>query len=419
MLIKPISSLDAVIELPGTKSYTQRALLVAGLADGLSRLHGPAHCDDVSYFVHGLRAFGIKLEKDGLDYVVHGSKGDLSAPRAQLELDNNGSAMRFLTAAAALAPGTTRLTGDERGNVRPIEALVKAMAELGARVRCDRNGCPPVLVEGGHFVGGHAKLDATSSSQYLSALLMIAPYADRDVELELLGSLPSTLYVDLTIKVMHDFGIEVKNDNYRNFYVRAGQCYSAQEYDIEADASAAMPFMAAAAIVPGKVRFQKLSMHSKQADVLFSKILERMGCTIDWGEGWLSLAGPEELEPIKVEMSAMPDAVPSLAVVAAFARGDSHIYGMANLRRKESDRITALEAELGKMGIAVESGADEMVIHGGNPKSALIDSHDDHRIAMAFAAAGLKLGLEIARPGCVSKSFPDFFKRLKELESAG
>jgi 3-phosphoshikimate 1-carboxyvinyltransferase len=323
--------------------------------------------------------------------------------------------MRFFTALAALGQEEYQLTGSPRLCERPMGELLQALASLGVEARSQHgNGCPPIIIRGG-LAGGRARLSGAVSSQYLSALLFIAPLAPQGAEIEITGELVSRPYVDLTLEVLADFGVSFYREGYKFFRVPGGQSYQPRDYEIEADASSASYFWAAAAVTGGRVTITNLSLESSQGDIDFLSVLARMGCRIGETEAGLTLQGGR-LTGIEVDMASMPDLVTTLGVVAAFAQGDTVITGAAHLRHKESDRLATVAAELAKMGISAEETPDGLVIHGGQPHGAIIHTYDDHRIAMSFAVAGLKIpGLAIRDPQVVAKSFPDFWEYWEKL----
>jgi 3-phosphoshikimate 1-carboxyvinyltransferase len=414
--IKPIHHCDAVVTLPGSKSYTHRALIVSALADGESVLINPLRSEDTEYTASGLQNLGIPIfwGKESLRIFAKG--GMLNRSDETIYTGNSGTSMRFLTALAGLRKGRTLLDGSERMRRRPIGELLSGLEALGIRAYSkEKNGCPPVVVESQGLKGGIARIRGEESSQFLSALLMIAPYASGDVCVEVMGNLSSRPYVDITKDVMSAFGVEVKSDGYQSFFVKAGQRYVPQKYQIEGDASNASYFFSAAAINQGRVRVENLKSNSLQGDIQFLDILRRMGCEVVRGNGWAEVEG-KELNGIEIDMNGMPDLVPTLAIIAAFARGETFILNIGHLRLKESDRIKALASELGKMGIRVEEGKDWMRIEGGMAHGAEIDPHNDHRLAMSFAIAGLKIpGIRIQDERCVDKSFPGFWETLQSL----
>ncbi len=408
----------ASVRLPGSKSITNRALLLAALADGESRLVAPLHSDDTRYMASALRELGVTIEETPKrDFVVAGRGGRFDAPSKPLFIGNSGTTVRFLTAAACLAPSETDviLDGVARMRERPIRDLVGALLTLGVDAEClNGHGCPPVRVRGGGMPGGPCRLRGDVSSQFLTALLQAAPYAQRDVEIEIVGELISKPYVDITQSVMRSFGVYFYNDSYQRLRVPAGQRYAGRDYAIEADASNASYFLAAAAVTGGTVTLENLGVGSIQGDIGFLDVLERMGCTVTRGQS-ITLTGPIRLSAINADMEAIPDTAQTLAVVAAFAEGPSRITNIGSLRVKETDRVKAIAAELPKLGVYVDEGLDEWTITppaGGVYLPAAIDTYDDHRMAMAFAVAGLRVsGVTINNPGCVAKTFPDFWER--------
>jgi 3-phosphoshikimate 1-carboxyvinyltransferase len=408
----------ASVHLPGSKSITNRALLLAALAEGDSLLRAPLHSEDTFYMTQALRELGVTIEEtSGRDFRVAGTGGAFQDPTKPLFIGNSGTTVRFLTAAACLAPPgiDVVLDGVARMRERPIRDLVGALLTLGVDAEClNGHGCPPVRVRGGGLSGGKCRLRGDVSSQFLTALLQAAPYAQTDVEIEILGDLISKPYIEITQSVMDSFGVQMENDGYQRLRVPAGQRYRGREYTIEADASNASYFLAAAAVTGGTVTLKNLGSHSIQGDIRFIDVLEHMGCTITRGET-ITLTGPERLRGIEANMEAIPDMAQTLAVVAAFADSPSHITNLASLRVKETDRVRAIATELPKLGVRVEEGQDDWTIHPplkGQYTGASIATYDDHRMAMAFAVAGLRIPeVSIQNPSCVAKTFPDFWQR--------
>lgn len=414
--VLPIDHCDAVITIPGSKSYTHRALIISALADGESILIHPSQNEDIRRTLQGLNHFGIHISQkdDGLH--VFGRGGRLEGGTGDIFVGNSGSSMRFLTALSALKNGDTQLDGDERMRQRPIGDLLSGLRQLGVEAYSkEKEGFPPVVIQSHGLKGGRARIRGEESSQYLSALLMIAPYAQEDVYLKVMGPLVSSPYIDITLDVMSGFGVKVEREGYHSFFVRARQCYHPQRYQIEGDASNASFFFAAAAITKGKVKVVNYNPHSIQGDVRFLDILEEMGCKIICGEDWAEING-RDLHGRDIDMSEIPDLVPTLSVTAAFAKGETLIRKIGHLRLKESDRIKAITVGLQKMGIQVRNGEDWLWIKGGGAHGAEIEPFGDHRIAMSFAIAGLVVpGIKIHGEECVAKSFPDFWERLKQL----
>jgi 3-phosphoshikimate 1-carboxyvinyltransferase len=421
LAIPPRGPLDATVRVPGSKSITNRAALCAALAAGESALEGALDSDDTEAMRVALGALGVAIAVEGDVWRVSGCDGRLAAPAAPLDARASGTTARFLTAAAALADGPVVIDGAPRMRERPIDDLVAALRALGAGVEIlGRAGCPPVRVAGGGLAGGRAAIDARRSSQFVTAVLLAAPYARRDVVLEPVeGVVVSRPYVDLTLQVMGAFGAEAGWDAAgRALHVAAGRRYRARRYAIEPDASAAAYPFAAAAIAGGTVRVPGVPEGSLQSDFRLLGILERMGCTVERRGDTVALHGPAggRLRAVDVDMNELPDAVLALAVVALFAEGTTRIRNVANLRIKETDRLAALESELGKLGARAKAGPDWLEITPGPLRGAAIDTYDDHRMAMSFALAGLRVpGVVIRDPGCVAKTWPSYFDALARL----
>jgi 3-phosphoshikimate 1-carboxyvinyltransferase len=413
--IRPREGLRAVLTLPGSKSITHRALISGALATGESVLTNALAAEDTELTAQSLVRLGAGIDWQGTTVRVAGTGGRLQAVEEPLYFGNSGTSHRFFTALVALGQGDYLLTGTPRLCERPVGELLAALKLLGVRAESQRgNGCPPVMVSGG-LVGGRTLLSGRVSSQYLSALLLIGPLAPLGVEVEITGDLVSRPYVDLTLEVMAAFGISHYRRGYRFFQVPGGQSYQPQEYSVDADASSAAYFWAAAALTGGRVTVANLSVDSTQGDIDLLSVLARMGCRIESSPDGLTVVGGP-LSGLTVDMSGMPDQVPTLAVLAAFARGETVITGVGHLRHKESDRLAAVATELAKMGVTVQETADGLRILGSIPRGAVIDTYQDHRIAMSFAVAGLRTpGVAIRNPGCVAKSFPDFWDYWEKL----
>jgi 3-phosphoshikimate 1-carboxyvinyltransferase len=414
--ITPLSHCDGVVTIPGSKSYTHRALVLSSLADGESVLINALRCEDTERTVEALKKFGVPASWEG-DYIrVLGRGGKFESSEDRIDVGNSGASMRFLTALAALKKGITLLDGSERMRKRPIGELLNGLGELGVKAYSKKgDGFPPVIVESQGLKGGMARIKGEESSQFLSGLLMVAPYAQRDVNVEVTGSLASKPYVDITRDVMSVFGVKIKNQEYRSFFIKAGQRYLPQTYRIEGDASNASYFFSAAAVCRGRVRVENIKPATIQGDIGFLEILERMGCRVTRGSDWIEVLGGE-LHGIEIDMNEMPDLVPTLAVTAAFAHGKTVIRNIKHLRFKESDRFHALAVELSKMGIQIKEGEDRLEMEGGKPHGAEIETYDDHRMAMSFAVAGLTVpGVKIKGERCVDKSFPEFWEFLHKL----
>lgn len=408
---------DATVSVPGSKSLTNRALVLAALAAGTSRLANALLSDDTAVMVEALRRLGFRIEVDpaALTMTVHGRAGVIPEGSAELFAGGAGTAARFLTAVVCLGHGRYRIDGIPRMRERPIQDLLDALGMLGASVTAP-GGCPPVTVEARGLRGGRAVVRGDVSSQFVSALLMAAPYADGDVEVVVEGRLVGAPYVDLTLAVMEAFGVDVERDGLRRFYIRTGQRYRGRAYAVEPDASSAAYFLAAAAVTGGRVAVPGLSTRSLQADARLADVLEQMGCRVERGPDRIAVSGPGTLRGVDADLGAMSDQTMTLAAIAPFAAGPTRIRGVAHIRHQESDRLAATAAELRRIGQEVEEHDDGLGIDPRPVRPALIQTYSDHRIAMAFAVTGLRApGIAIADPGCVAKTFPDFFERLEGL----
>jgi 3-phosphoshikimate 1-carboxyvinyltransferase len=416
------SAIDAPdVRVPGSKSISNRALLLSALAHGDSELSGVLDSDDTRVMIRALRQLGAQIDEsaDHTRLQVRGVDGRPSVPDAVIDVRASGTAARFLTAALCLVEGRSTLDGTERMRQRPIIDLVSALHGLGVDVAVEgKQGCPPVVCNGGKAFGGAVEIDASRSSQYVSALLQVAPYAQKDVLLRLKdGVLVSRPYVDVTLAVMRTFGAQAEFADERTLHVSNAAHYEAQRYLVEPDASTAAYFFAAAAITGGRVIVRDLPGGSAQADMRMLAVLERMGATVVRHAHAVEVKGPSAgLRGVDVDMNEMPDAVLALAVTAAFGNSPTHIRNVANLRIKESDRLLALQTELRKLGAVAHADADSLRIEPRPLHGAEIATYDDHRMAMAFALAGLRVpGVVILDPGCVSKSWPQYFDAFARL----
>lgn len=417
LLIRPLKGpLVGSIRPPGSKSLTNRALVVAALAEGRSRLSGVLESDDTRVMVESLRRLGVGVEWDraACQVEIVGSGGRFPVASAELDLANSGTSIRFLTAACAASSGRFHLDGNARMRERPIEDLIVALRQLGGAARCEtETGCPPVLVEGAGFRGGTARVAGDISSQYLSALLMAAPLAAEPVSLEVVGELVSVPYVDMTLGVMEAFGVTVERVD-SGFRI-APRTYRAADYAIEPDASAASYFFAGAAISGGRVRVEGLTRQALQGDVGFVDALARMGCQVEEDGDSLTVTGGR-LRGIDIDMNAISDTAQTLAAVAVFAEGPTTIRRIAHVRHKETDRIGAVATELRRLGQEVEEFEDGLTISPRPVQPAEIRTYDDHRMAMSFALVGLREPeIRIADPGCTAKTYPRFWEDLERL----
>jgi 3-phosphoshikimate 1-carboxyvinyltransferase len=420
--IQPLSRPpDCTISVPGSKSLSNRALLVAALAPGKCVISGALFSDDTRYMAGALRQLGISVSADEERerFEVEGTGGDIPASEAELFVGNSGTTARFITSYVALGHGRYRVDGVPRMRQRPIQPLLDALGNLGVRAYSETgSGCPPVVVEAGGARGGSTPLSGAISSQYLTALLLAGPYMAEGLEVRVTGELVSRPYVDLTIGLMRDFGVEVEQEGDRRFRVAPGQRYAAREYAVEPDASAASYFFAAAALTGGRVRIEGLGRNSAQGDVHFADVLARMGCDVSWEERAVEVRGPGRLRGIDVDLNGMSDTAQTLAAIAPFASGPVCITGIAHNRAKETDRVAAVATELRRLGARVEEREDGLTIYPSEVRPSVVETYDDHRMAMSFAVTGLVApGIRIQDPACVNKTFPAFFERLAELRT--
>ncbi|WP_386690611.1 MULTISPECIES: 3-phosphoshikimate 1-carboxyvinyltransferase [unclassified Lonepinella] len=419
--LNPISRIEGTINLPGSKSLSNRALLLAALAKGTTKVTNLLDSDDVRYMLNALKQLGVNyhLSEDKSVCEVQGLGGAFQWQSGlALFLGNAGTAMRPLTAALCLSnpnamPSEIVLTGEPRMKERPIKHLVDALLQAGAEVQyLEQDGYPPVVIRNNGLHGGKVKIDGSVSSQFLTALLMAVPLATADTEIEIIGDLVSKPYIDITLNMMKIFGVEVENQHYQRFIVKGNQQYqSPQHFLVEGDASSASYFLAAGAI-KGKVKVTGVGKNSIQGDRLFADVLEKMGAKITWGDDFIQ-AEQGDLVGIDMDMNHIPDAAMTIATTALFAKGETCIRNIYNWRVKETDRLTAMATELRKVGASVEEGDDFIRIQPlglDQFKHAEIETYNDHRMAMCFALIALSnTEVTILDPKCTAKTFPTFF----------
>ena len=417
--IQTHAGLKASVKIPGSKSITHRAVIAAALAEGESLLENHLECEDTLHTRAVLQELGaLSFEGETLRIVGRGGDFPESAMEKTFNLGNSGTSLRLLLSVIALAPGQFVVTGSERMLERPIGSLVTALNQLGSNVSyAGQEGYPPVSVHGNGVRGGKVVMKGDQSSQFISSILMAAPYFEGDTEIDITGDLVSKPYIDITIDVMEQFGVGVKRNGYSNFMVPCGQKYDPTRFLVQGDASSASYFWAAAAVSGGSVATENIqAARTRQGDIRLLDLLQKMGCTVEKKENRVVVHGGD-LSGIETDMSAMPDMVPTLAAVALFARGKTVIRNVAHLRHKESDRLQAVRMECNRLGGKVEELDDGLIIHGGGKLSgAVTDSHDDHRIAMSMAVVGLRVpGVVISDSQCVAKSFPTFWELWENL----
>ena len=419
--LAPVARVAGTIALPGSKSISNRALLLAALANGETELLGVLESDDTERMLEALRTLGVAWTRRAPGgYLVRGAGGAFPVRSAELFLGNAGTAFRPLTAVLALGGGTYRLSGSPRMHERPIGDLVDALRTLGAEIRyLGRDGFPPLEVRPPRApLAAAAGVRGDVSSQFLSAALMALPLAGRPVAVTVAGELVSKPYVAITLELMDRFGVKVAREGWAKFSVGAGARYRGPgRFHVEGDASSASYFLAAGAIGGGPVRVEGVGAASTKGDVRFVEVLRAMGAAVTVGDDWIEVRGSPPLRALDADLNHIPDAAMTAAVLALFADGPSTIRNVANWRVKETDRLSAMATELRKVGAAVEEGADRLrIVPPAILRPATIDTYDDHRMAMSFALASLRVdGVVIKDPGCVSKTFPDFWERWKAL----
>ena len=416
--VKTVSGpINGSIRPPGSKSLTNRALITAALANGTTQLSGVLASDDTRVMVESLNRLGIPVthDLDAKKMTVDGCGGRPPASEADLWLENSGTSIRFLTALSSLGHGRIRLDGNARMRERPISHLIDALRGLNVDAACElETQCPPVTINAAGVDGGKTQIAGNLSSQYLSGLLMMAPCAAGPIDIEVTGELVSVPYIDMTMGVMAQFGATVATRQQNVFEIQPQQ-YKATQYEIEPDASAASYFFALAAITGGEITVDGLSNYALQGDVAFVEALQKMGCSVRYGDNSITVTGGE-LTGIDIDMNAISDTAQTLAVVALFANGPTTIRNVAHMRHKETDRVSALVTEIRRMGVQADEHDDGLTITPGSISPATIATYDDHRMAMSFALAGLKVeGIQIADPGCTAKTYPEFFADLEHL----
>lgn len=403
---------------PPSKSLTNRALVLAAIANGTTIISNYAICDDTIYMIRSLKQLGVKIIKENSRLIVTGTGGYFKKNNLKIYCGNAGTTFRFLTAISILNEGKVVLTGSRRMLERPIGSLVDALKQLDVKIE-STNGFPPVTIEGGKFIPKRIKINPTVSSQFLSALLMIMPVLGKDFTIEINGKLPSLPYVKMTLQTLKKFGITIEHNNFQIFKLKNNLKLNGTEIIIESDTSSATYFLGAAAILRKSIRINGISKNSTQADLKFIKVLEKMGCEVSWNTNSVTLKG-KKLKSISIDMNDAPDSVPTLAVVSLFAEGKTLIKNIGNLRFKESDRINALANEIRKLGSTVVAGEDYLEIQPLiSYQPAMIETYNDHRIAMSFALCQLKIpGLKIKNPECVKKSFPNFWLEFNKMRES-
>ncbi len=419
--LKPISRVEGEVHLPGSKSLSNRALLIAALAEGTTTITNLLESDDTRHMLNALQKLGVTytLSEDRTECRVVGMGAPfITEEPVELFLGNAGTAMRPLCAALTLGKGEFILTGEPRMKERPIGHLVDALHEAGADISyMESEGFPPLKIVANGLRGGEVEIDGSISSQFLTALLIAAPMAENDMTIHIKGELVSKPYIDITLDIMKRFGVEVQHSNYTSFTIKAGQHYkSPGSYMVEGDASSASYFLAAAAIKGGSVKVTGVGKESIQGDIAFADVLAKMGAEVEWGDTYITVTR-KELHPIDMDFNHIPDAAMTIATTALFADGTTTLRNIYNWRVKETDRLSAMATELRKVGAIVEEGEDYLVITPPKElKHAAIDTYDDHRMAMCFSLLALDpVSVTINDPECTAKTFPSYFDVLESI----
>ena len=418
----PLNSANGEIQIPGSKSLSNRILLLATLAQGTTKITNLLDSDDIRHMLNALKTMGARyqLEDEGRTCILEGLGGPINVDHADLFLGNAGTAMRPLTAALCLGAGEYRLHGEPRMHERPIGDLVDALQSLGVDVQYEgTKDYPPLTIKANGIAGGEVSIKGNISSQFLTALLMSAPLAKGDLTIKVDGELVSKPYIDITLHVMKQFGVDVDNQDYKAFVIKGNQTYqSPGEIMVEGDASSASYFLAAAAIAGGKIKVHGVGSDSVQGDVKFAEALKAMGANITYGPTWIE-AERGELNGIDMDMNHIPDAAMTIATTALFATGPTTIRNIYNWRVKETDRLYAMATELKKLGVDVIEGEDYITVQPlKDVQHAAIDTYNDHRIAMCFSLVAFSnSAVTINDPGCTSKTFPTYFELFKNISA--
>ena len=422
LTLQPLSHIQGEVHIPGSKSLSNRILLLSALARGETEVRNLLDSDDIRHMLTALSQLGVEYElsDDKTRCRMQGLGDVFRCEQAQeLFLGNAGTAMRPLTAALCASHGQFKMTGEPRMYERPIGDLIDALRQAGADVEYLKDeGYPPLLIDADGLAGGAIDIQGNLSSQFLTAMLMASPLCQNDVSINVIGELVSKPYIDITLDVMQRFGVQVENRQHQQFTIPSGQKYqSPGRIMVEGDASSASYFLAAAAIAGGPVRVHGVGKSSVQGDAKFADVLEMMGAQVKWADEWIEVSGSGELHGVDVDLNHIPDAAMTIATTALFAKGRTAIRNIYNWRVKETDRLAAMSTELRKLGATVEEGEDYLIIDPPDTiQSAAIDTYDDHRIAMCFSLAAFgDSAITINDPGCTSKTFPTYFDLFQSL----
>jgi len=419
-IISPHKPIMGTVEIGGSKSFTNRALIMASLAQGKSTLTSISISDDSKVLMSALSRLGITITPiNETSIEIIGNGGKFKSQNIAIDVGHAGTAMRFLTALCCLVPGEIILDGSERMRERPLGDLLNALRSLGADIICtNKEGFASLLIRGGKINKSTVSMSGKVSSQFITALLLIAPVLKEGLEIQITDEQISKSYIEMTLASLQSFGVHIVNDDFKKYTVSKFEKLSGTQYQVEGDASGASYLLALAAISGGTVTVKNINPQSSQGDARFSDLLERMGCHVvkDAIAKTITVTGPQALNSISVDMSLMPDTAQTLAVVAAFVHGVTTISGLSTLRVKETNRLQATKSELKKIGIGSTITDDSITIHGDKPHGATIKTYKDHRMALAFSVVGSVVeGIKIEEPDVVNKSFPDFWKKIESL----
>ena len=420
-LVKPHQNFEAEVDIPGSKSVANRALILAAFAEGETILRNMLFSDDTRYMMAALKNLGNNVEIDELNKIVKvsGNKNRKFNVLEDIFVGNAGTAMRFLPSYIATGDGVVTLTGIERMKQRPIKDLAEALISMGVNVEYTENkGFPPIKINACGVKAKEVVVKGNMSSQYLTSILMAAPYSENDITIKIDGNLVSIPYVNITIKMMEDFGVTVENRDNKEFFIKSGQKYKAKDYIVEGDCSSASYFFGMAAITKSCIKVNNVKKDAMQGDIKLLEVLQKMGAEVKYGDNYVIVNGTDTLNGITVDMHHMSDVAQTLSVVAMFAKGKTEIQNVYNMRIKETDRIKAVYNELTKLGAKVTELNDGLIIEPSDTynEGIEIDTYDDHRMAMSFSLAGLKIkNTTINDPGCVSKTFPNYFDEFEKI----
>ena len=407
-------NINGHVNAPPSKSFTHRAILIASLAKGVSKIKHPLYSEDTNATLESCQALGIDIKTNVEECLIMGTGGNFKTPEDILNVRNSGTTLRLMSSAASLAPDYTILTGDHSLRTRPMQELIQSLEKLGVSVTSSRgNGRAPLIVKGG-FHGGRTSIPGDISSQFISSILITAHYAENPVDLKINGKFISKPYVDITLDIMEEFGVEVESIDMNEFHVEP-QRYKGREYTVEGDYSSSSYLIAAAAVLDSNLTVQNLKSNSKQGDKFILDIVKDMGCEVNLKKNQVNIQGQGRLEGVDVNLENTPDLLPTVAALGAMAEGTTRIYGVEHARFKETDRIHACALELSKLGVSLKENEDGLTIKGG-VKGGVVDSHNDHRMVMALYLIGLKVGgVKIQNASVYDVSFPNFIEVMERL----